>query len=547
MLPLSSFHAAACCVSMIYQLRCPHPRREGLIPHQSAAGKAFSKWWEESREQTLVPKKLQHKGVFPSFLNGLLLRNGPAIWSGKGRSYTHAFDGLAKLTKFEVKEGEVWYSSRFVRSQWYKRMVEEEEDAPKAISVGPTDPPLNQLDKLLALFNSDSFDNAPVNVHQLGGQLGPWVAVTDAPLAMEFDRETLETRGRLDKRYVNSVCQLGGLLLFSTAHPLPCPVTGQTINYFLELNVLQGNRALLVRTDDKLARQLVGSVRLAAGEIPYVHSFGLTRTGKAILMLCPLRMPPAALLNGSFMPSLEWCGEGEGDRTRIYVFDLKESKVEPSWTFEADPLFFYHCINAYEEEEEIVVELCGYNTPDIATSPHAFAYLPNMKDGQERKKQARDGSLYRMKLPLKQQGHVTVKKLEAPCDGMEMTFELPTINPQLVGKKHRHVYGYTGFGRGDESDFTEWAVLKISTDDDGVTSVLKWEEEQTYPSEPTFVPRPDGKEEDDGVVLVQMFDGKREESFLLCLDAKNMKEIGRAYTGQRSSPQFHGQFVQNNQ
>ena len=90
-------------------------------------------------------------------------------------------------------------------------------------------------------------------------------------------------------------------------------------------------------------------------------------------------------------------------------------------------------------------------------------------------------------------------------------------------------------------------MLKISTDDDGVTSVLKWEEDQAYPSEPTFVLRPDGNEEDDGVVLVQMFDGKREESFLLCLDAKNMKEIGRAYTGQRSSPQFHGQFVQNNQ
>eukprot|EP00960_Hanusia_phi_P035896 752019-Hanusia_phi.AAC.3 len=103
--------------------------------------------------------------------------------------------------------------------------------------------------------------------------------------------------------------------------------------------------------------------------------------------------------------------------------------------------------------------------------------------------------------------------------------------------------GEGGFARGDKSDFTDWAVLKISTDEDGRTRVSKWEEEFAYPSEPIFVPRPDGEEEDDGVVLVQMFDGRREESFLLCLDAKSMIEVARAYTGQRSSPQFHGQFV----
>ena len=50
--------------------------------------------------------------------------------------------------------------------------------------------------------------------------------------------------------------------------------------------------------------------------------------------------------------------------------------------------------------------------------------------------------------------------------------------------------------------------------------------------------------EDKGVLLSQVYDGKRRETFLLVLDAVSMKELCRAYTGHRVPISFHGQWLQ---
>ena len=64
-----------------------------------------------------------------------------------------------------------------------------------------------------------------------------------------------------------------------------------------------------------------------------------------------------------------------------------------------------------------------------------------------------------------------------------------------------------------------------------------------YPSEPVFVPRPGASDEDDGVLLSQVYDGEKRETFLLVLDAKDMTELSRCYTGMRCPISFHGQFL----
>jgi torulene dioxygenase len=48
------------------------------------------------------------------------------------------------------------------------------------------------------------------------------------------------------------------------------------------------------------------------------------------------------------------------------------------------------------------------------------------------------------------------------------------------------------------------------------------------PSEPIFVARPGGTEEDDGVLLTVALDAKRKLSSLIILNAQTMEEIGRA-------------------
>ena len=50
-----------------------------------------------------------------------------------------------------------------------------------------------------------------------------------------------------------------------------------------------------------------------------------------------------------------------------------------------------------------------------------------------------------------------------------------------------------------------------------------------YPSEPVFVPNPDGVEEDDGIVLSNVVcSNPNQHPFLLILDAKTFNETARA-------------------
>ena len=70
-----------------------------------------------------------------------------------------------------------------------------------------------------------------------------------------------------------------------------------------------------------------------------------------------------------------------------------------------------------------------------------------------------------------------------------------------------------------------------------------WLEKNCYPSEAVFVPAPDARAEDEGLLLSLVYDSSKDESFVLVLDANNMAEVARAYTGMRCSVTFHGQFI----
>ncbi len=72
--------------------------------------------------------------------------------------------------------------------------------------------------------------------------------------------------------------------------------------------------------------------------------------------------------------------------------------------------------------------------------------------------------------------------------------------------------------------------------------VKMWENENCYPSEPVFIANPDSKEEDEGVILSAVLGVSGAKSFLLVLNATDMKEMARAYVSDRLIPLFHVKF-----
>ena len=238
-----------------------------------SAAEGFAEWWDDTDDE-ITGRTCAVEGTIPQWLRGRLVRNGPGKWTaGDGsRTYTHAFDGLAKLVSFELADDGVRFSTRFLRSNWYERASLG--PIPPSVTTGPVDPPWSVAEGVTAALTGTAFDNTPVNLHCLGGGGERWVAVTDAPVMTEFDPATLETLGRVDETATPIAgltsklgLQIPGFEAFSTAHPQRHPGTGETLNYHLELRPVGGPVAHIVASSaatrsGAIERRILGSVEL---------------------------------------------------------------------------------------------------------------------------------------------------------------------------------------------------------------------------------------------------------------------------------------------
>ena len=75
-----------------------------------------------------------------------------------------------------------------------------------------------------------------------------------------------------------------------------------------------------------------------------------------------------------------------------------------------------------------------------------------------------------------------------------------------------------------------------------------WSSHGHTPSEPIFIPNPNNNTgaEDDGVLLTVVLDGYKARSYLLCLDARDLKEVARAEMNSVVGLGFHGKHVRRN-
>jgi beta,beta-carotene 9',10'-dioxygenase len=512
-------------------------------------------------------RELTFTNPIPNWIQGTLLRNGPACFgtidgAEVDRKYTHLFDGLSKLTSFNFDSlgKKVTFSTQFLKSNLYKKIIIEKGDIPPIPTTGPIEPPFTKLQNILGLFDS-GFENPVVNVNQMGGKGGPWVAVTDAPVLMEFDPVTLETKSK--PTYINSITSIGGIEIFSTAHPKNDVNSNieNSYNYFLELRPFPvpfaptSNIAHIVKTNRDYQRTVVGSVNVGEGLVPYVHDISITEK-YAILCLWPMLVDPSLLINGiGMLPQMIW--DGDKTPTKIFVFDLKKTNGAPIAMYEAPGIFAYHHINAQENVDNegchtISVDVIGYRTPAIVNGENGFAYVERMRDPETRKLVEHEGEFIRFNLPLHTEAAVTPLKvgmeshLTLNTNKQQLFIELPVTNPRYRGIPYKYAYGVTRDG-GDMhgaivKHLIEVSRCNVATSNDEVSAAV-WSSPNCFPSEAIFVPNPEATTEDDGVLLSQVYDSNRQESFLLLVDARSMTEVSRAYLGIICPYSFHGQFA----
>lgn len=204
-------------------------------------------------------------------------------------------------------------------------------------------------------------------------------------------------------------------------------------------------------------------------------------------------------------------------------------------------LFAIHHINAYEDEStnRLVLDVVQL-FPGIVPCSMAFTKT-SMKDMIEDWKTDTKGKAgskaMRLMIPLDRVGE-TVEPVQI---GDVTGLEFPTIRyDDRNGKPYDFVYAC--LVRDVSSGYYD-SILKMNVQ---TGEAVTWPPEGTttiYPNEPVFVPRPNGTNEDDGVVMTDVIDTSSNKTYLVILDATTMTEIGRAGPTPIVIPHgFHGRY-----
>ncbi|HEV7460078.1 MAG TPA: carotenoid oxygenase family protein [Solirubrobacteraceae bacterium] len=454
----------------------------------------------ETLDAEVSVDRLPVQGELPPWLRGSLIRTGPARFEANGRSLNHWFDGQAMLHRFSFGDGRVAYANRELAT----RADAAVRDGRIAFREFATDPCRSIFRRMVTMFSSGATDNANVNLTKVGER---FVAMTETPLPVEFDPDTLRAMGVADSERSDGE--------ITTAHPHVDAGRRELVNYAVKLGPSSTYR-VSGRSLDGDGRRTIA--RLATRRPAYMHSFGLTERF-VVLAEFPFRVNPLrlALGNRPFIENYRWEPE---HGTRIWVIDRGDGAIQGP--FETDALFAFHHVNAFERDDEIVVDLCAYDDPEIV---RAF-YLDRLRAADPHPP---------MPWPERWRIDMATKRVRRERLA-DHAIELPRIDyGRRNGRPYRFAYGASAVA---ESPFLD-RLVKIDVED-GSTAL--WREDGTYPGEPVFVARPDGAGEDDGVALSVVLDPERGRSFLLVLDAASFAERARAEVPHHIPFGFHGQY-----
>ncbi len=434
------------------------------------------------------------EGALPEWLRGRLLRTAPVLEVGAYRA-AHWFDGLGMLYRLDVERGRVRFAQRLLET--------------KALAAARAG---RMTVSTFAGRNERSFfkrlvqpippmtDNT--NVHIVPTPDG-WLAMTETSHQYLVDGDSLGIKREV--HYQDAIGPVAGML----AHPEWDARMHQLVNVATRMGA---------KTELVVYRHALGEserrpiARIALPEVAYLHAFALTEK-KVVIVAPPLLARPLSFLwsNKGFIDHFRW----HGDRpTRVFVIDRATGAVAEH---EADPFFFFHTVNAFDDGDGVVVDLCTY--PDSSLIDRLRADRVGAELGAEAR-------LERLRIaPGKR---VTREALDTG------NLEFPSVHRALVaGRRHRMVFGAAL----DSSKKS--TVRALDLESGRATSFAR---DNVVYGEPVFVPRPGSEREGDGVLLAVGSDLDRGTAELVVLGADDLQPLATARLPIAIPLGFHGSF-----
>lgn len=412
------------------------------------------------------------EGALPPELRGVYMRNGPNPRSGWS---DHWFVGDGMLHGVRLENGRAqWYRNRYVRGRTFT------EGAQFVDANGNVD-------------HSAGVNNT--NIVQHAGRI---LALVESSYPVEVTRE-LDTVGLVD---------FGGKLTTSfTAHPKPCPRTGEFhffgyrfIMPFLTYHVLDAAGAL---------------VKSEVIEVPgptMMHDFAITDR-HVIFMDLPIVFDFALATSGRF--PYTW---SDSYGARLGVMPRGGSNADVRW-FEIDPCYVFHPLNAYEDGETIVL--------DVARYPHLWRGGPESISNAYLTRWTIDRAA----------GRVDARQLD------DRPVEFPRADERRSGLRNRYGYAAANVFEGEDDRTASCALVKYDLQGGAITA-HEFGPGRT-PSEGVFVAASATAGEDEGWVMQFVYDAARDASDLVILDASDVRKpaVATVHLPRRVPFGFHGNWI----
>ncbi len=463
------------------------------------------------------------EGEIPSELSGTLFRNGPGLLDVNGESIHHPFDGDGMVCAIAFHQGRAHFRNRYVRTAGYVA----EQQAGKILHRGVFGTQkaggwlANALDfKLKNIANT--------NIIYWGGKL---LALWEAAEPHRLDPVTLETYG-IDN--LEGVLSPGAAF---AAHPWIDPASVQDggapclVNFAIKPGLSSTITLYEFAPSGKLLRQYAHSVPGFA----FIHDFAITPY-YCLFFQNPVQFNPLPFVAG-LRGAAECIAFQPQQPTQVVI--IPRNGRDPVKTVAIQAGFVFHHANAFEEDGAVVIDsVCYADLPQVEPAADFrqvdFAALA-------------PGQLWRTRLDLTGNSGgaqaLDAGAVERSLWG-DRCCEFPSVHPDRVGRAYR--YAYLAAAHDPQGNAPHQAILKVDWAT-GVEQLWSAAPERGYVGEPIFVPRQvDGSgAEDDGWVLVLVYDAAHRRSDVVILDGQDLQRgpLARLHLRHPVPYGLHGSFM----
>jgi beta-carotene 15,15'-monooxygenase len=461
------------------------------------------------------------------------------------------------MQRFYFKDGKMKYSARYLQSETYQfhksneRVVIDKHGYARKLP----DPCKVALGPLSTQLLEDGIsDNASINFITVGDTV--WAAA-ESTILHQIDPKTLDTIGKVNIRDIITLNSF-------TAHQQYDHdgniyhigvIYGQETTYVFAVTKNPKNFDNPNLENPFTETSIIGTIP-ATDEPSYFHSFGMT-DNYIIAFESPLKLN----LHSDDFTNLDCLFWKKDTPVNIRVLDKRTGK-EIDQKFCHAPFFAFHHANAYEKDGCLVVDYCQFSQPDL----HMFD-LKNLRKGSLVSVQSKDEFAYgsRMIIPVNNEiinnakiGDDLLKDKEFAngCTAVlkekgiiwlehkilsDIAFEFPRYNLNYNLKPYNYIYGSILLGMPETLD----GLVKVNVETGKTISWIRDHKKQIA-TEPIFVPHPEAKDEDDGLILAPVITFEDNDfPFVVILDAKTFTEVARCKIDHPLPLSFHAQFYPN--